>query len=183
MPLSGLDPSVLLGFVARDEAEWMYLRRRVKEVRGLLPLLFGACTESHSQLPRAIFAMADEPPAWPGADDDDMGLESIFNPKEVEEEIGMDDGDVSGALRAPSSNASHGVLPSSHVAASTFSHTHQPHNSNSTTHPASTSSSGARSEEVDAAGDPGLGVGRGRGRPARRGSGSGWLRCRRGRRE
>jgi hypothetical protein len=89
MPLSGLDPGMLLGFVARDEAEWMYLKGRVKEVCGLLPLLFGACTESHSQLPRTILAMADEPSAWPGADEDGVGLESISDPKEAEEERGM----------------------------------------------------------------------------------------------
>ncbi|KAF7368158.1 hypothetical protein MVEN_00134800 [Mycena venus] len=127
MPLSGLDPSMLLGFVVRDEAEWVDLRRRVKE------------------LPRTIFAIADEPPTWPGADDDDMGLESISDPEEEEEEeVGMDDGDVSSTSHVPSSNASHGVSTSS-----TFSHTHQHHNSNSTSHSASTSSSSARSEEVD----------------------------------
>jgi cysteine protease ATG4 len=32
MPLSGLDLSILVGFVCRDEAEWVDLRRRVKEV-------------------------------------------------------------------------------------------------------------------------------------------------------
>ncbi|KAJ7744422.1 hypothetical protein B0H16DRAFT_1889681 [Mycena metata] len=95
MPLSGLDPSVLIGFVVRDEAEWVDLRR-VKE------------------LPRAIFAIADEPPTWPGADDE-MGLESISDP------------DASHAL---SSNASHGFSTLSRIAASTFSHTHHHHNSN-----------------------------------------------------
>ncbi|KAF8180002.1 hypothetical protein K438DRAFT_1976968 [Mycena galopus ATCC 62051] len=74
-----------------------------------------------------------------GADDDDMGLESISGPEE-EEEVGMDDGDVS--------IASHGVSPSP------FSHMHQHHNTNSTTHSASTSNSGARSEEVDTEEDP-----------------------------
>ncbi|KAF8124650.1 hypothetical protein K438DRAFT_1791569 [Mycena galopus ATCC 62051] len=60
MPLSGLDPSMLTGFVVRDEAEWVDLKRRVKE------------------LPRTIFGTQDEPPTWPGADDDnDMGLESL----------------------------------------------------------------------------------------------------------
>ncbi|KAJ7812965.1 peptidase family C54-domain-containing protein [Mycena leptocephala] len=53
MPLSGLGPSMLVGFVVRDEAEWVDLRRRIKE------------------LPRTIFA--DEPPTWPSADDDEMG--------------------------------------------------------------------------------------------------------------
>ncbi|KAJ7120801.1 hypothetical protein C8R44DRAFT_877131 [Mycena epipterygia] len=48
--LSGLDPSIPIGFVLRDEAEW---------------------------LPRTIFAIQDEPPMWHGAADDD---ESIFDP-------------------------------------------------------------------------------------------------------
>lgn len=32
MPLSGLDPSMLLGFLCRDVGEWVDLRRRVDEV-------------------------------------------------------------------------------------------------------------------------------------------------------
>ncbi|KAJ6609656.1 hypothetical protein B0H10DRAFT_2225789 [Mycena sp. CBHHK59/15] len=77
-----------------------------------------------STTPHTIFAIADEPPTWPGADDDDIGLESISDPEEAEEEVGMDDGDVSSASHAPFSNASHGVSNSSDAAASTFSHTH-----------------------------------------------------------
>ncbi|KAJ7751049.1 hypothetical protein B0H16DRAFT_837517 [Mycena metata] len=123
MPMSGLDLSMLVGFVCRDEAEWVDLRRRVKE------------------LPRTIFAIVDDPPTWPGADDDDMGLENISDPEEV-----VDDGDVSSV-----SHASHAVSSASHVAASTFSHTHAHHGSNSITHSTSTTStsSGARSSEVD----------------------------------
>ncbi|KAJ6522507.1 hypothetical protein DFH09DRAFT_201298 [Mycena vulgaris] len=34
MPLSGLDPSLLLGFMCRDESEWVDLRRRIGEVCG-----------------------------------------------------------------------------------------------------------------------------------------------------
>ncbi|KAJ7325977.1 hypothetical protein DFH08DRAFT_886501 [Mycena albidolilacea] len=71
-----------------DEAKWADLRRRNKE------------------LPRTIFAIADEPVTWPGADDDGMGPESISHP-EVEQDAGVDDGDVSSALHAPSPNASH----------------------------------------------------------------------------
>ncbi|KAJ7330308.1 peptidase family C54-domain-containing protein [Mycena albidolilacea] len=130
MPLSGLDPSMLIGFMVRDEAEWVDLRRRIKE----------------ASLPRTIFAIADEPPTWPGADDDDdMGLESISDPEEVEE-LG-DDGDISTTSHAPSSSASH-------AAGSGFSHTHAHHGSNSTTHSTSTGSSSARSEEVDTEEDP-----------------------------
>jgi cysteine protease ATG4 len=33
MPLSGLDPSMLIGFLCKTEADWIDLRRRVAEVR------------------------------------------------------------------------------------------------------------------------------------------------------
>ena len=33
MPLSGLDPSMLIGFLCRDERDWRDLRERVSEVR------------------------------------------------------------------------------------------------------------------------------------------------------
>ncbi|KAJ6527519.1 peptidase family C54-domain-containing protein [Mycena capillaripes] len=137
MPMSGLDPSMLIGFLVRSEEEWVDLRRRVKE------------------LPRTIFAIQDEPPTWPGADDDDdMGLESVSDPEEAED-TGFDDGDVSSTSHAPSSNASYGVSTASHGAASsTFSHTHAHHNSNSTTNSSSTASSSARSDEVDTEEDP-----------------------------
>ncbi|KAJ7241742.1 hypothetical protein C8J57DRAFT_1368595 [Mycena rebaudengoi] len=98
MPLSGLDPSVLIGFACRDEAEWVGLRRRI------------------ALLPRTIFAIQDEPPTWLGADDDDdeMGLESISDPEEecVNAE-GADDGE--GSMRffnKGSSSASLGVSSS-----------------------------------------------------------------------
>lgn len=32
MPLSGLDPSMLIGFFCRDESDWKDLRRKVEEV-------------------------------------------------------------------------------------------------------------------------------------------------------
>jgi len=35
MPLSGLDPSMLIGFLCRDEADWWDFRKRVGEVRTL----------------------------------------------------------------------------------------------------------------------------------------------------
>ncbi|KAJ7692717.1 hypothetical protein B0H17DRAFT_1179233 [Mycena rosella] len=66
------------------------------------------------ELPRTIFANADEPLLRLRADDHEMGLESIFDPDEVEE-AGMDAGDVSSASHAPSSNTSHGVSTSSHL--------------------------------------------------------------------
>jgi cysteine protease ATG4 len=41
MPLSGLDPSMLIGFLCRDEDDWRDFRKRVSEVRlsGSCPLL------------------------------------------------------------------------------------------------------------------------------------------------
>ncbi|KIL63399.1 hypothetical protein M378DRAFT_179245 [Amanita muscaria Koide BX008] len=60
MPMSGLDPSMLIGFLCRDEADWIDLRKRVGE------------------LPKTIFSIQDEPPKWPDEFDDDMGvLESV----------------------------------------------------------------------------------------------------------
>ncbi|KAJ7661761.1 hypothetical protein B0H17DRAFT_1337141 [Mycena rosella] len=75
MPLTGLDPSMLLGFVCRDEAD----------------------------CPEQSLRSRTSPPTWPGADDnDDMGLESISDP---EEEPLFEDRDVSSASHALSSSA------------------------------------------------------------------------------
>jgi cysteine protease ATG4 len=35
MPLSGLDPSMLIGFLCKTEADWIDLRSRVAEVRSV----------------------------------------------------------------------------------------------------------------------------------------------------
>ncbi|KAJ7215258.1 hypothetical protein C8J57DRAFT_1255537 [Mycena rebaudengoi] len=71
MLLSGLDPSMLLGFVCRHEGEWVGLRWRI------------------ALLPRTIFVIQDEPLTWPGADDDDgMGLESVSDPEEEDADDG-----------------------------------------------------------------------------------------------
>ncbi|KAK7031343.1 cysteine protease [Favolaschia claudopus] len=65
MHLSGLDPSMLVGFLCRDAEEWTDFRKRV------------------SELPRAIFSVQEEPPSWPSVDlggdeeDDSIALESI----------------------------------------------------------------------------------------------------------
>lgn len=40
MPLSGLDPSMLIGFLCRDEKDWVDFRRRVGQVCGLPSLPF-----------------------------------------------------------------------------------------------------------------------------------------------
>ncbi|KAJ7233482.1 hypothetical protein C8J57DRAFT_1729499 [Mycena rebaudengoi] len=121
MPLSGLDPSMLIGFACRGGVGWVDLRRRIA---------------------------LDEPLTSLSADDDDdMGLESVWDPEE--EAVDADDGE--GSMRffdeGPPS-ASHGVSSSaSHAHASTYYHS----NSNSTT-----SCARMRSEEAnDAEEDPG----------------------------
>ncbi|PFH45372.1 hypothetical protein AMATHDRAFT_9389 [Amanita thiersii Skay4041] len=81
MPMSGLDPSMLVGFFCRDEVEWVDFRRRVGE------------------LPRTMFSIQDEPPSWPSDSDDNMGLESISDPDDVDIDMDMDedeDGDGEG---------------------------------------------------------------------------------------
>ncbi|KAH0578770.1 hypothetical protein H2248_002967 [Termitomyces sp. 'cryptogamus'] len=62
MPLSGLDPSMLIGFVCRDEGDWVDFRRRVGE------------------LPKTVFSVQEEPPSCPSDIDDNMGLESFSEP-------------------------------------------------------------------------------------------------------
>ncbi|KAJ6474752.1 hypothetical protein C8R45DRAFT_1159860 [Mycena sanguinolenta] len=57
------------------------------------------------ELPRTIFAIRDEPPTWPGMDDDDDDiLESISDPEEAD--VGVDDGEISTTSHA-ASNPSH----------------------------------------------------------------------------
>lgn len=43
MPLSGLDPSMLIGFLCRDEDDWRDFRRRVTEVRLFYFFLLSIC--------------------------------------------------------------------------------------------------------------------------------------------
>ncbi|KAK7049890.1 Cysteine protease atg4 [Paramarasmius palmivorus] len=75
MPLSGLDPSMLIGFLCKNEADWNDFRRRVGE------------------LPRTIFSIQDEPPTWPSDSDDNMGLESISDPEDIADSMDLDDDD------------------------------------------------------------------------------------------
>ncbi|KAF9269781.1 hypothetical protein L218DRAFT_1072559 [Marasmius fiardii PR-910] len=81
MPLSGLDPSMLIGFLCKNEAEWVDFRRRVGE------------------LPRTIFSIQDEPPTWPNDSDDNMGLESISDPEDVTD-LDVDDDDAENSAKA-----------------------------------------------------------------------------------
>ncbi|KAF7983563.1 hypothetical protein HWV62_21152 [Athelia sp. TMB] len=74
MPLSGLDPSMLLGFLCKDEKEWLDFRRRLGRDY------------------KTIFTIQDEPPTWPSDSDEFMGLESISEPDDMD----MDDDDDEG---------------------------------------------------------------------------------------
>ena len=78
MPMSGLDPSMLIGFLCRDEADWVDFRKRVAE------------------LPKPVFSIQDEPPRWPDEFEDDMGLmESVSSEADDIEGMG-DDGEGEG---------------------------------------------------------------------------------------
>ncbi|TRM57351.1 hypothetical protein BD626DRAFT_574659 [Schizophyllum amplum] len=66
MPMSGLDPSMLLGFVCKDKADWDDWRARV------------------SKLPKTIFAVQDEPPNWMPSDIESMSDELIYDDDESE---------------------------------------------------------------------------------------------------
>ncbi|GBE78643.1 peptidase family C54-domain-containing protein [Sparassis latifolia] len=80
MPLSGLDPSMLLGFLCKDENDWKDFRKRMNDL-------------SHTH--KTIFTIQDEPPSWPSDSDDNMGLESISEPDidmpEDDDEDALDD--------------------------------------------------------------------------------------------
>ncbi|KAL1714431.1 peptidase family C54-domain-containing protein [Schizophyllum commune] len=66
MPMSGLDPSMLIGFLCKDRADWEDWRARV------------------SKLPKAIFAVQDEPPNWMPSDVESMSDELIYDDDESE---------------------------------------------------------------------------------------------------
>ncbi|KAH0826422.1 cysteine protease required for autophagy [Lanmaoa asiatica] len=77
MPLSGLDPSMLLGFLCKEEKDWIDLRRRINELNAKY---------------KTIFTIQDEPPSWPSDSDEFMGLESISDPDDMEMDLEEEDG-------------------------------------------------------------------------------------------
>ncbi|KAG8733088.1 Cysteine protease atg4 [Ceratobasidium sp. 423] len=77
MPMSALDPSMLLGFLCRDDADWKDFRTRVADM---------------SKKTKTLFSIADEPPSWSDMDSDDMGLESVSEP-DIDSIPDHDDGD------------------------------------------------------------------------------------------
>ncbi|KIP05763.1 hypothetical protein PHLGIDRAFT_107790 [Phlebiopsis gigantea 11061_1 CR5-6] len=65
MPLSGLDPSMLMGFLCKDEADWQDLKQRIAEL-------------NQKSQKATVLHLQDEPPTW--TTDSEMGLESISEP-------------------------------------------------------------------------------------------------------
>ncbi|EIW75969.1 hypothetical protein CONPUDRAFT_111807 [Coniophora puteana RWD-64-598 SS2] len=75
MPLSGLDPSMLLGFLCQDEEDWIDFRHRITDLM-------------HRN--KTIFAIQDEPPNW---SEENVGLESIYDEDDEDELAETEDGD------------------------------------------------------------------------------------------
>lgn len=71
MPIKSLDPSMLLGFLVKDEEDLMDLCTRIKG------------------LPKTIFSFAESAPKWVDDDDFDPSMESISEPS-VDEESEVD---------------------------------------------------------------------------------------------
>lgn len=91
MPLSGLDPSMLIGFVVRSEEEWRDLRTRIGEM---------------GKRCKTIFSVQDEPPNWPSDSDDHMGLESISEPDDAIIALSDDDDDNELGAKAKTNKSS-----------------------------------------------------------------------------
>ncbi|KAN0141543.1 hypothetical protein V8E53_000005 [Lactarius tabidus] len=68
-PLSGLDPSMLIGFLCKTEADWIDIRRRVVEL-----------SKNH----KTIFSIVNELLSWSDADN---SLESMSDPEEDEDDM------------------------------------------------------------------------------------------------
>jgi hypothetical protein len=71
IPLSNVDPSMLLGFLCKNEADFEDFCERVSKVRRQS----GSGNGADDQMPRKIFTVQDEPPTWD--DNDDPGMESV----------------------------------------------------------------------------------------------------------
>ena len=102
MPLSGLDPSMLLGFLCKDEAGWWDFKKRVGDVSFLF-----CCF----RVPRMIFSGQDEPPTWPSDSGEYMGLESISEPDGLDMDLEDDENEVGGdnMMKVKSSSPTHGL--------------------------------------------------------------------------
>lgn len=107
MPLSGLDPSMLLGFLCKDEHDYQDFRSRVFEVRifhlyfvTIQPMSCAQLCKNH----KTMFSIQEEPPSWDD-DSDDVGLESVSEPD-------MDNGQGDGEADASVSGSPSPVPPS-----------------------------------------------------------------------
>ena len=116
IPLSALDPSMLLGFLCRDEADFEDFCERVVRVSLIsVPVLYMrpgipiaiARTMADCQLPQKIFSVLDEPPTWD--DGASAGLESVSEPDfssedEDEDETDAIDSPLGDSLTLPNRN-------------------------------------------------------------------------------
>jgi hypothetical protein len=77
IPLLNVDPSMLLGFLCKNEADFEDFCQRVNKVS--LPLrlilIYSYRGSIDCQMPKKIFTVQDEPPTWD--DNDDPGMESV----------------------------------------------------------------------------------------------------------
>ncbi|TCD62527.1 Cysteine protease atg4 [Steccherinum ochraceum] len=93
MPLSGLDPSMLMGFLCKNEQDWIDFKAKVADL--------------NSRYKATVLSIQDEPPNWPS--DSEMGLESISEPDidmpEDEDEL-LGDGSSSEQGRSRSASVS-----------------------------------------------------------------------------
>ncbi|KAG8836292.1 Cysteine protease atg4 [Serendipita sp. 399] len=80
MAISSLDPSMLLGFLCRDEQEWKDLRERLAEM---------------AKTKKAIFSIHDEPPKWPD-ENGDIDIESASDQEDDLEEEEEEESPIAG---------------------------------------------------------------------------------------
>ena len=173
MPLSGLDPSMLIGFFCRDESDWKDLRREVEEVSIIMkytrsPDFFTDVGVLHIQLGKKhkiFFSINDEPPNWPSDSDSNLDLESLSDPEmdlEEPEDSGDDfslDGEEEIRSRSRSrsirSTGSRSPSVSSTASTSTSESTSlRGDNSKDTGEDLQANGDGKRSSEVDTEEDP-----------------------------
>ncbi|KIJ45041.1 hypothetical protein M422DRAFT_46858 [Sphaerobolus stellatus SS14] len=112
LPLSGLDPSMLLGFLCKDEADYQDFRNRVATL----------CKNY-----KPIFSIQAEPPSW-GDGSDDVGLESFSEPDaERDQDDGDDDAFFSSSPSPIPPSTEESSIDPPDPAAARISDTHNPH--------------------------------------------------------
>lgn len=150
MPLSGLDPSMLIGFFCRDENDWKDLRKKV-EVLG----------KKH----KIILSINDEPPTWPSESDSNLDLESLSDPEmdleepdDSDDDFSLDGEEETGSPSKPRSirsASSHSPSSSPVTSTSTSESTSlRGDNTTETGEEFQTNGDGKRSSEVETEEDP-----------------------------